>query len=116
MNMNEIIKGVVLIKACSVKPDKDSKSSKTVNLRVEFDGVPLKAVFDKAMSSTVISWQTKARDIYNSLVDKGTVTIKFAAPATTAVDPVAAYVNYLNGLSPEDRAKAIAGLAAQAQK
>lgn len=89
MNLNEMINGLVLTKTCTVSADADSKRAgihKTVHVRVTYDGVTLQDVFSKQLATTVIQWQTKARDSYNSLTDGGTVTIPFSAPTRVAVD------------------------------
>ena len=89
MNMNEQIVNVTLTKVCSIKADGDSDESKTITLRVTFNGVKLQDVFDKAMSSTVIAYQTGARKHFDVLVDKSTVTSPFKAPGRTTIDPIA---------------------------
>ena len=89
MNMNEQIANVTLTKVCSIKADGDSDESKTITLRVTFNGVTLQDVFDKAMSSTVIAYQTGARKHFDALVDKSTVTIPFKSPGRTTIDPIA---------------------------
>ena len=82
MNLNEIVRNVSLTKTCSIKPDKDSAESKAINVKVVFDGVPLKAVFDKAVSQAIIQWQNgpgRAKfDLWNN---HQVVEIQFKAPA-----------------------------------
>ncbi len=94
MNMNEIIAGVTLTKACSIKADKDSEESKVINLRVKFDGAQLKSVFDKALSGAVIAWQNGVgRKNYDTFKANQTVEIQFTSPAARAqVDPIDAII------------------------
>lgn len=81
MDMNAVVKGVTLSKACSIKPDKDSDESKTVTLSIKFDGVTLGAVFEKAMSSAVIQWQNgPGRSKFDQWKSGQTVTVEFKAP------------------------------------
>ena len=89
MNMNEIIAGVVLTKVCSIKADKDSDVSKNITLRVKFDGAPLKAVFDKALSGAVIAWQNGVgRKNFDTFKPNQTVDIQFTSPASKTIDPM----------------------------
>jgi hypothetical protein len=88
MDLNQIVTGIVLTKTCKVSPDEDSNESKTVTLRVKFDGVKLADVFEKALSSTVIQVQAKLRKEYASLVDHSTKEVVFSAPTRSAVDPM----------------------------
>jgi len=93
MDLKQVIKGVTLTKVCSIKADKDSAESKSITLKVNFDGVPLQGVFDKAMSSTVIQWQNgPGRSKFDTWSDKQVVEIDFKSPAKTTVDPIAAIV------------------------
>lgn len=108
MDINERIEKFALTKRCTVSPDGDSNESKTVDLIVRFDGVLLRDVFAKAMSSTVISWQTKGRKHYTSLVDGGRIEINFGSPARIQVDPETATISFLQSMNPEDREKWIA--------
>lgn len=91
-NLSEVVNGVSFTKSCSIKPDGDSSESKVINLKIEFDGVVLRDVFEKAVSSTVIQWQAKARKSFNSFVDKSTVVVQFSAPGRTTVDPMDAII------------------------
>ena len=90
MNMNEVIVGVTLTKACSIKADADSTESKVVNLRVKFDGAQLGDVFAKALSSAVIAWQNGVgRKGFDTFKAGQIVDVQFSAPAARAqVDPV----------------------------
>jgi len=92
MELNEMVKNVVLTKACSIKADKDSKESKVINLKVKFDQVTLQSVFEKALAGTVIQWQNgPGRKQYDTWMDKQVVEISFNAPGRAAqVDPITA--------------------------
>ena len=94
MDMNQIVNGIVLNKACSIKAFKDSDTSKQINLRVKFDDIALSAVFAKAVSSAVIQWQNgPGRSKYDQWGDKQTVDISFKAPgAMPTVDPEVALI------------------------
>ena len=82
INMNEVVNGIVLSKSCSIKPDKDSTSSKTVNLRVKFDGTTIGAVFQKALSQAVIQWQNgQGRKNFDTYSNNQTVNIEFKSPS-----------------------------------
>jgi len=81
MDINEMVKGIALTKTCSIKPDKDSSNSKTVTLNIKFDGIPLTAVFDKAVSSAVIQWQNgPGRSKFDTWKHGQVVDIDFKAP------------------------------------
>lgn len=86
INMNEIISGVTLTKSCNVSPDSESKkdgTTKRINVKVKFDGATLQGVFDKALASTVISWQNGVgRKAFDSLTNNQTIEIQFTAPAS----------------------------------
>lgn len=89
INMNEVVAGVTLTKVCSIKADKDSDVSKTINLRVKFDGATLKGVFDKALSGAVIAWQNGVgRKKFDEFKANQVVDITFVSPATTQIDPM----------------------------
>lgn len=117
INMSEIISGVTLTKACSIKADKDSDSSKVINLKVKFDGATLQGVFDKALAGAVIQWQNGVgRKQFDTLKDKQTVEITFTSPAKTTVDPETAMVNKLANMTPEEQQAYIAELMLKAKK
>jgi hypothetical protein len=90
MNMNEVIVNVKLGKVCSIKADKDSTESKSINLMVKFDGATLASVFDKAVSGAVIAWQNGVgRKNFDTFKPNQTVEIQFTAPAARAqMDPM----------------------------
>jgi hypothetical protein len=108
MDLKQSVSGIVLTKTCKVKEDKDSATSKTITLRVKFDGVTLGDVFEKAMSETVIAWQAKARKEYEKLKDHSTVDVAFSAPARTQVDPFEYVLAQAKaaGMTPQDWLKA----------
>ena len=117
INMSEIISGVTLTKACSIKADKDSDSSKVINLKVKFDGATLQGVFDKALAGAVIQWQNGVgRKQFDTLKDKQTVEITFTSPAKTTVDPETAMVNKLANMTPEEQQAYIAELMLKVKK
>lgn len=117
INMSEVISGVTLTKACSIKADKDSDSSKVINLKVKFDGATLQGVFDKALAGAVIQWQNGVgRKNFDTLKDKQTVEITFTSPAKTTVDPETAMVNKLANMTPEEQQAYIAELMLKAKK
>jgi hypothetical protein len=104
MNLNELVTGVVLEKVCSIKPDGDSTEKKSINLRVKFDGIPLQAVFDKAVSGAVIQWQNgPGRSKFDAWRNNQTVEITFAAPGRTTVDPESAMIERLRTMTPEEK-------------
>ena len=117
INMSEVISGVTLTKACSIKADKDSDSSKVINLKVKFDGATLQGVFDKALAGAVIQWQNGVgRKQFDTLKDKQTVEITFTSPAKTTVDPETAMVNKLANMTPEEQQAYIAELMLKVKK
>ena len=117
MNMTELVKGVTLTKACSIKADKDSDVSKTVTLSVKFDGVTLQSVFDKAMSSAVIQWQNgPGRSKFDTWKHGQVVVIDFKAPGKApAVDPEVAMRAKLAGMSKDERKAYLEALMEEAE-
>lgn len=117
MDLNQVVTGVTLTKACSIKADADSVDSKTVNLRIKFDGVTLQDVFAKAVQSVVIQWQNgPGRKQFSSWKANQTIDVEFKAPGRTTVDPEAAMVARLATMTAEERAQFIADLMAKAAK
>ena len=117
MNMNETITGITLTKACSIKPDKDSLESKTVKLRVKFDGITLHSVFDKALAGAVIQWQNgPGRKNFDKWTDGQVIEIQFSAPGRNTVDPETAMVAKLQTMTPEEQVQYLRELAARASK
>ena len=93
MDLKQIVNGVVLTKACSIKADKDSDESKQINARVKFDGVTLGDVFDKAVSGAIINWQNgPGRKKFDMWENGQTVDIEFKSPGRTTVDPMTAII------------------------
>ena len=117
MNMNETITGITLTKACSIKPDKDSLESKTVKLRVKFDGITLHSVFDKAVAGAVIQWQNgPGRKNFDKWANGQVIEIQFSAPGRNTVDPETAMVAKLQTMTPEEQVQYLKELAARASK
>lgn len=117
MNMNEIISNVKLGKVCSIKADKDSTESKTINLMVKFDGVTLASVFDKAVSGAVIAWQNGVgRKNFDTFKSGQLVEIQFSSPARTTIDPEAAMVAKLQTMTVEQQIAYLKELATKAAK
>ena len=118
MNMNEVIKNLTLTKTCSIKPDKDSPESKLINLKVKFDGAVLGAVFDKAISGTVIQWQNgPGRKAFDTLKANQVIEIQFTAPGARAqIDPEQAMIAKLQAMTSEEQIKYLQELTAKAAK
>ena len=116
IDLTQIIEGVTLTKMCSVKIDKDSTDSKSISLKVKFDGVTLNDVFAKAMSSTVVQWQNgPGRNKYDQWKNNGVVEIDFKAPAKAPqIDPETAMVSKLQAMSSEEQAKYLKSMLAKA--
>jgi len=99
MNMNEIITNVTLTKVCSIKADKDSDESKSITLKIKFDGATIQSVFDKAVAGAVIQWQNGVgRKNFDTFKPNQTVEIQFTSPARSTVDPETAMIAQLSGL------------------
>jgi len=104
INLNEVVNGVVLNKSCSIKADGDSTESKTINLRVKFDGVTLDGVFQKAVAQTVIQWQNgPGRKKFDEWTNGQTVTIEFKSPGRTQVDPASSMVSLWAKMTADER-------------
>jgi hypothetical protein len=110
------VEGVVLSKIIGFKADKDSTTVKQVNLEVDFSGVPLRAVFAKALGGTVITWQNgPGRSKFDTWKSGQTVKVSFAAPAKrmeTPEETLARTAAAVKAMSPEDRAAYLAQLEA----
>lgn len=106
VDMNQVVTGVTLVKACSIKADKDSNEHKTINVKIKFDGTTMQSVFNKAVAGAVIQWQNgPGRNGFDKWVNGQTVEISFKAPAAQAqlspaeqlkVDAIAAGVDVSN--------------------
>jgi len=118
MDLKQIVSGIAMTKACSIKADKDSNESKVINLKVKFENVSLQAVFDKAVSSAVISWQNgQGRKQFDTLKSNQTVEILFNAPASRSqVDPETAMIAKLQAMSPDEQITYLKELSAKAAK
>ena len=105
MDLTQTVKGVKLSKVCSIKPHAESEDSKQVTLEVSFDGVPLSAVFQKALSATVIQWQNgKGRKNFDAWVNNQVVKVDFKAPAKAPeVPPEDAIKAKMASMTPEER-------------
>ena len=101
MDLHQKVDGLKMVKACSIKEDKDSTESKTINLEVEFNGIILKNVFDKALSATVVQWQNgPGRKNFNQWKNGQRVKIQFKAPAAAPqIDPETAIINKVGSMT-----------------
>ena len=117
INMNETIKGVTLTKVCSMKPDKDSTESKQVTVQVTYDGLPLSAVFAKALRGDVIQFQNGSggRKNYDNLKDGQVIKLNAKSPGATQVDPETAMKAKLAGMPKDERKAYLEGLLAEAK-
>jgi hypothetical protein len=93
MELNEMLSGVVKVKACKISADEDGKKAgvhKVVNLSIDYSGLTVNQLLEKCMKADVISWQNgQGRPKYNQWKDGQTVSIKASAPAATQVDIMA---------------------------
>ena len=109
MELNEVVKGVVLTKACSIKANGDSEESKSITLKVKFDGSTLSDVFNKALGGAVIQWQNgPGRKNFDTWEHKQVVEVDFKAPGRTQVDPEIAMIEKLAGMDTGARVEYIA--------
>ena len=102
--LNEKVQGIVLEKVCSVSADEDAKRagiSKQVTVRVSFDGVELRDIFQAAMRPTIIKWQGPARAKYATLPK--VVDIHFSEAGRR--DPLQASVEKFGKMTPEQQAE-----------
>ena len=101
MDLSEIVTNVTMTKACSIKVDKNAKVGKVINLKVNFNGVSLASVFDKAVAGAVIQWQNGVgRKNFDSYKPNQVVEVQFSAPASRpAIDPEIAMVAKLRSMS-----------------
>ena len=94
MELSTIINDVVISKACSIKPFKESDEKKVINLNVKFDGCTLESVLQKAVSGAVIQWQNgPGRSNFDKWENNQTVEVSFKAPGATNIDPKQALLN-----------------------
>ena len=117
MDLSEIVTNITMTKACSIKVDKDAKVGKVVNLRVNFDGVSLASVFDKALAGAVIQWQNGVgRKNFDNYKPNQVVEVQFSAPASRpAIDPEIAMVAKLRSMSSAEQKEYINLLTAKAK-
>lgn len=117
MDLKQLVQGVVITKQCSVRPHKDSKESKNINIAVKFDNVALEDVFAKAVSGVVIQWQNgPGRSKFDQWTNNQVVKVNFKSPAKTQVDPESAMVAKLATMTPEAQLEYLQALAAKANK
>ena len=109
MNMNQIVEGVVLSKSCSIKPDGESNDTKTLTVKMDYNGLTLQDIFTKALSSDVIKWQASARKKFDSFTKGQIVEVSAKSPGATAqIDPETAMVARLQSMdTDEERAEYI---------
>lgn len=87
---NAVIDTFTLDKVCSFKADKDSDESKTVTLRVKYQGATIRTLAQSTLGQgVVVKYQNgRARKDYTKIADRSVVEINWAAPATAPqVDP-----------------------------
>lgn len=117
VNMDLVIEGLTLEKACTIKPSKEDKRSKTINLRVKFDGATIRGVFEKCMAGVVIQWQNgPGRSKFDDWTEKQYVDITFNAPTKVQVDPKASTLSWASTAPKEEVEAYIAELLAKAAK
>jgi hypothetical protein len=118
INLNEVIANVVMTKVCSIKSDKDSTESKSITLKVKFDGSTLSNVFDKAVSGAVIQWQNGVgRKNFDTYKSNQVVEIQFNAPASrTAIDPETAMIAKLQAMTSDEQLAYLKTLTMKAAK
>lgn len=106
MDLMQVVKGVVLTKVCSIKPDTDSPESKKITLKMSYDGLTLNDIFIKALKNDVISWANGSggRKNYDKLADLCTIKVSAKSPGSLAVDPETAMVAHLATMA-EDEAE-----------
>ena len=92
IDMNMVIDDVTLTKICSVKPDGESDESKQVTVNMKYDGLTLRDVFTKALSSDIIKFQASARKRFTSIKSVENVNAK-SPGAQPMVDPKTAMIN-----------------------
>lgn len=104
IDLNQKWTGISRTKTCKIKPDGDSKESKTINLVISYDEVTGEDVLGKAVRSDVIAWQNgPGRKNFDSWKDKQVVRISAKAPGKTLVDVKAAFRETWKTMSREER-------------
>jgi len=93
-----------MTKACSIKADKDSTVSKTINIKMTFKDIPLNDVVYTAMSPKVIQWQNgPGRKHWNRWTNNQTVEVTFRSPSKVVIDPMQGMAAKLATMTPEER-------------
>lgn len=116
LKMTDVITGVTLLKVCSIKAFEGATDSKSITLKVGFEGVTLGDVFTKALSSAVIQWQNgPGRKQFTTWKNNQVIEIQFKSPGKVTVDPETAMVAKLQAMSPAEQVKYLQELAAKAQ-
>lgn len=97
-----IVKGVKILKKLTIRPFTGAEEFKTVYLNIDFEGVSLQQVFNKACSSDVITWQNNNRDKYDKIIDGSTIERKFSAPPATIVSEAEGQMAFIAKLATLD--------------
>jgi len=88
IDLEQKLDGVVVEKACKIRPFKGSDDVKAINLRIKFDGATVDDVVGKAVSGTVIQWQNgPGRSKFDSWKNNQTVDVSFTAPSRKPTMP-----------------------------
>lgn len=101
--------------SASVKPEQGSKEQKQVTLEFLLEDIPFTDIMASSLKDKRINWQVKARNNFNSLKDKGVVTVDYKG-GRQPVDIEEAFAARLNAMTPEAREAKIQELMAKAQK
>ena len=104
IDLNQIVNGISIKRAASIKPDQDSDESKTIFINMKFDDVTLESVFIKAAEGAkVTAVNGKYRKQYDKLVPNKTYDVQFKAPASTQVDSEAVVASKLASMNESER-------------
>lgn len=107
MDLTKKIDKLTLTRRVGLSPEKGSKDSKTVTIRVKFDGSTIGDVFNSAMSAIAIKWQTRMRKKYESVKSGAVYDIAFIGPRGRG-DAVEEISDMLAGMDEAAREKWIA--------
>ena len=111
IDLKQLLTGVVLTKACSIKADKDSLVTKTIYLEVDYNDATIEDAIWKSMNPTVIQWQNgPGRGKFEEWTDGQTVKVKFKSPGRTTVDPEVAIRAKMANMTQEEKEAYIAEL------
>ncbi len=102
MELNQLVKNVVVSKWCSQKSDEDADTSKTFKIELTIDNVTIVDMANGLLKNEVIRWQNTNRKKYDKLVDKSTHKVVFKRPIAD-IDPFDAMVARLQGMTPEQQ-------------